>query len=60
MVIHPDICRAAQAEIDAVIGPDRLPTLADRDTLPYLECVLKETYRCVSTCHFPKNVNCRV
>ena len=46
MVIHPDVCRAAQAEMDAVIGPDRFPTLEDRNLLPYLECVLKETYRC--------------
>jgi len=25
----------AQKEIDSVIGTDRLPTMADRDSLPY-------------------------
>ncbi|KAG9083670.1 hypothetical protein FRC06_004424 [Ceratobasidium sp. 370] len=32
----------AQAEIERVIGTDRLPTYADRDSLPYVEAVYKE------------------
>jgi len=35
----------AQAEIDAVIGLDRLPTLSDRQSLPYFEALVKEIHR---------------
>ncbi|EJD42045.1 cytochrome P450 [Auricularia subglabra TFB-10046 SS5] len=47
MVRSPDIQRRAQAELDRVIPADRLPSLADRSALalPYLEAVLRETYR---------------
>ncbi|KZT69382.1 cytochrome P450 [Daedalea quercina L-15889] len=45
MVLHPDVYTRAQQEMDRLIGNDRLPTFQDRDLLPYLECVLKETYR---------------
>lgn len=48
MVLHPDVYARAQAEMDRVVGSNRLPTLKDRDRLPYLSCVLKETYRCVA------------
>ena len=45
MTMHPDIQKKAQEELDAVIGNDRLPTLADRDSLPYLNTMLKEAIR---------------
>ncbi|TFK84485.1 cytochrome P450 [Polyporus arcularius HHB13444] len=45
MVLHQDVYKKAQAEIDRVIGPDRLPDFEDREQLPYLECVLKEVFR---------------
>lgn len=47
MVLHPQVQRKAQAELDRAIPPGRLPSLADRDNvkLPYLEAVLRETYR---------------
>ncbi|THH06929.1 hypothetical protein EW146_g9466 [Bondarzewia mesenterica] len=35
----------AQAELDAVIGTDRLPTLADRAHLPYFEALFTEIFR---------------
>ena len=35
----------AQAEIDSVIGADRLPQLSDRPSLPYLDAVCRETLR---------------
>ncbi|KAG6885227.1 hypothetical protein C0993_004634 [Termitomyces sp. T159_Od127] len=35
----------AQAEIDAVIGRERLPTLADRPYLPYVNAVVTEVLR---------------
>lgn len=37
--------RKAQEEIDRVLGPDQLPKMADREKLPYLEAVVKETLR---------------
>ncbi|KAF9805828.1 hypothetical protein IEO21_08930 [Rhodonia placenta] len=45
MVMFPEVYAKAQQEIDEVIGRDRLPEFADRESLPYLECVLKELYR---------------
>jgi len=45
MVLHPEVQKKAQEELDRVIGGDRLPTLDDRDSLPYLESVVKEIYR---------------
>ncbi|CCM02057.1 uncharacterized protein FIBRA_04133 [Fibroporia radiculosa] len=45
MVLHPDIYLKAQTEVDAVIGDSRLPTIEDKDSLPYLDCVIKEVYR---------------
>jgi cytochrome P450 len=44
-LLHPSIQRRAQAEIDKVVGHDRLPTLADRSDLPYLNACLKESSR---------------
>lgn len=45
MIIHPEIQRRAQEELDAVIGPHRLPTVRDRVDLPYLRAIQKEIYR---------------
>ena len=45
MATHPEVQRKAQAELDAVVGPHRLPDMADRDALPYLNAILKETMR---------------
>ena len=45
MMMHPDIQRKAQAEIDKVIGDDRLPTLADQANLPYVDAIAKEVLR---------------
>jgi cytochrome P450 len=42
---HPDVLARAQAELDAVVGPDRLPGFADRAALPYVDAVLAETLR---------------
>ena len=45
MIIYPEIQRRAQAELDAVVGPHRLPTIQDRADLPYLGAIQKEIYR---------------
>ncbi|KAI0720646.1 cytochrome P450 [Fomitopsis betulina] len=42
MVRHPEVYKRAQVDIDNVIGAERLPQLEDRDSLPFLECILKE------------------
>ena len=45
MTLNPEVQKKAQAELDFVIGPDRLPTWDDRMSLPYIDAVLKETLR---------------
>lgn len=45
MTLYPEVQKTAQAELDAVIGSDRLPSFSDRPQLPYLEAVLKEVLR---------------
>ncbi|KAG2077746.1 cytochrome P450 [Suillus decipiens] len=45
MTLFPDAQKKAQAEIDAVVGPDRLPCFSDRDSLPYTEALAKEVLR---------------
>lgn len=45
MTLHPYIFSEAQAEMDAIVGRHRLPQLTDRPNLPFLECIMKETYR---------------
>jgi cytochrome P450 len=45
MTLFPDVQKKAQAEIDAVVGPDRLPSFADRDSLPYTEALVTEVLR---------------
>ena len=45
MATFPHVQERAQAELLRVIGPDRLPSLADRQDLPYVDAVLKECFR---------------
>ncbi|KIM50800.1 hypothetical protein SCLCIDRAFT_1225091 [Scleroderma citrinum Foug A] len=45
MTLFPEAQKKAQAEIDAVIGTDRLPTFTDFDSLPFVEAVIKEALR---------------
>ena len=42
---YPEIQKKAQAEIDSVIGTDRLPSLSDRGSLPYTEAIVNELLR---------------
>ncbi|KAI9570434.1 cytochrome P450, partial [Boletus coccyginus] len=45
MVKNPRIWKRAQAEIDAVLGTDRLPEYEDRPSLPYVDAIVRETLR---------------
>ncbi|KAG1785858.1 cytochrome P450, partial [Suillus plorans] len=45
MVLYPEVQKRAQAEIDSVVGKERLPTFEDRASLPYIEAVMRETWR---------------
>jgi len=45
MALYPEVQKKAQAEIDAVVGPDRLPDFHDRPSLPYINAMLKELTR---------------
>ena len=45
MALYPEVQKKAQAEIDAVIGPNRLPDFHDRPSLPYINAVVKESSR---------------
>jgi len=45
MILYPDVQKKAQAELDLIIGTDRLPTLQDRDQLPYVNALIQEVLR---------------
>nr|VWO96616.1 N/A [Ganoderma boninense] len=45
MTLYPEVQRRAQKELDDVVGRDRLPTFEDRDRLPYIANIVKETFR---------------
>lgn len=42
---HPQVVQKAQAEIDAVVGQNRLIEESDLSNLPYLQCIINETFR---------------
>jgi cytochrome P450 len=45
MATYPEVQEKAQAEIDAVVGPHRLPDFEDRPRLPYIDAIVKESMR---------------
>jgi cytochrome P450 len=45
MLVYPDVQRKAQAEIDQVLGKDRLPEIDDAPHLPYVQAVVNECLR---------------
>ncbi|KAG6917174.1 hypothetical protein DXG01_003610 [Tephrocybe rancida] len=45
LVLDPVIQARAQAELDSVIGKNRLPEFSDRENLPYIQCIISETFR---------------
>ncbi|KDQ21383.1 hypothetical protein BOTBODRAFT_25823 [Botryobasidium botryosum FD-172 SS1] len=45
MALYPDVQKRAQTEVDKVTKANALPTLEDRDSTPYIACLLKELQR---------------
>ena len=45
MTIYPEIREKAQAEVDTIIGNERLPTMEDRGVLPYANAICMELLR---------------
>ena len=45
MTKWPAVLKRAQAELDAVVGPDRTPTWDDYAQLPYIAACVKEAHR---------------
>ncbi|KAF9222448.1 cytochrome P450 [Gyrodon lividus] len=45
MVLHPEVQERAYAQIDTVVGKDRLPTSDDRPSLTYIDAIMRETLR---------------
>ncbi|KAI1782834.1 cytochrome P450 [Ganoderma leucocontextum] len=43
--LRPEVLRKAHAELDAVVGPHRLPDFGDRDSLVYINAIIKESMR---------------
>jgi cytochrome P450 len=45
MTLFPEVMKKGQAEIDTIIGNDRLPDFSDRENLPYIDAMAKEVFR---------------
>lgn len=45
MSLYPSIQDKVHTELDAIVGPDRLPDFSDRASLVYLNAVIKEAMR---------------
>ncbi|KZT60971.1 cytochrome P450 [Calocera cornea HHB12733] len=45
LVGQDEVLKNAHAELDSVIGRDRLPTVADMEHLPYIGAIIKESER---------------
>jgi len=45
MALFPEIQEKLSEEIQSVVGPSRHPELADREKMPYTECVIMEVMR---------------
>ncbi|KAI0675578.1 CyP450 monooxygenase [Trametes maxima] len=45
LALFPDVQKLAQAELDAVVGPSRLPDFDDSEALVYVSALIKELFR---------------
>ncbi|KAJ2929185.1 hypothetical protein H1R20_g7906, partial [Candolleomyces eurysporus] len=45
MLCHPEVQDKAFAELERVLGPNRLPTFEDKGKLPYITAIMRESLR---------------
>jgi cytochrome P450 len=45
MLVYPDVQAKAQAEVDRVVGKDRLPEPEDAENMPYVQAIANECLR---------------
>jgi len=45
MLMHPEVQKRAQSELDGFLNRDRLPEMEDRDALPFITAIMKECLR---------------
>ncbi|XP_072978874.1 flavonoid 3'-monooxygenase CYP75B137 [Typha angustifolia] len=45
LIRHPDLLKKAQLELDSVVGRDRLVSESDLPNLPFMQAIIKETFR---------------
>jgi cytochrome P450 len=45
VLVYPEVQRRAQEELDRIVGRGRLPEYSDKDNLPYLDGVVRESLR---------------
>lgn len=45
ILMNPCVQQKAQNELDSIVGNDRLPSMEDRASLPYMEAIVQETFR---------------
>ena len=45
LILFPQVQERAQAELDVIIGRDRLPNFDDKPRLPYIQAICKELLR---------------
>ena len=45
MALNPDKQALAQQEIDSVVGSERLPSMTDKPSLPYVDALIQEVIR---------------
>lgn len=45
MAMYPGVQKKAQDELDRVVGRTRLPDFSDRESLPYINAVVRELTR---------------
>ena len=45
MRMYREVQAKAQAQVDEVVGRDRLPEFADVEKMPYIQAIVKELFR---------------
>jgi cytochrome P450 len=45
LLVYPDVQAKGQAEVDRVVGRDRLPVVEDAENMPYVQAIASECLR---------------